>query len=126
MGGAATPVSYDSAREDSQMNERYTFTQAETRQLTEIQDLADAVEEDKVISQISNRERPWGPQPGTTSTDRSPPEHAGSSAQSPRASAAVPSTKRRKSKERGTRGRVGSSAHTLEGGADSAEHPPQI
>ena len=29
--GAATPVSYDSVRESSQMNERYTFTQTETR-----------------------------------------------------------------------------------------------
>ena len=109
------------------MGERYTFTQTETRQLKEMQDLADAVEGDKnvLISQISNRERQWGPQ-GTTSTDRSPAEQAGSSAQSPRASAAVPSTKRRKTNERHTRGRVGSSAHTLEGGADSAEHPHHI
>ena len=57
MGGAATPVSYDSGREDSQMGERYTFTQTETRQLKEMQDLAGAVEEDKIVSQISNRER---------------------------------------------------------------------
>ena len=52
-------MSYDSVREDSQMGERYTFTQTETRQLKEMQDLADAVEGDKnvLISQISNRER---------------------------------------------------------------------
>ena len=66
--GATTPLSYDSAREESQMNERYTFTQTETRQLKELQDHQDVVDDDEQQIPSSNHGRKWGPQ-GTTTTE---------------------------------------------------------
>ena len=112
--GAATPLSYDSGpREESQMNERYTFTQTETRQLKEMADLVDAVAEEPGKADSSSvPEGQWGPQ-GTTTTDRDPPgEPPDTSVEhSPRTSRASPSRAHPQA-ERAPGPK--SSAHTLE------------
>ena len=68
MNGTATPVSYDSAREDSQMNERYAGSRNETIQL----------QGGSAMTNLEVRGSQHAPQ-RTTSTVRSPPEMATSS-----------------------------------------------